>query len=122
MSADRLREIEELGMELENNKVSNLLIKYQKDLEEYSWIDTVEQFSVLRLAHSVKFINKKNGYIYQGLLVKILEEKGIWFALIKDINGKIHRINYNDVYFFYGLNRNERIRKYMDLFIKNYDE
>ena len=117
MATERLREIEEIAFEYENNKISNLLVKYKTELEEYKWIDSVEEFSVLRLANPVKYIYKKKCRIRSGILVKIVEENNRWFAIVKKMGNLFEKFDFESVYFFYGLNNNEKFRKYITLFL-----
>ena len=71
----RLKDIDKIINKLKPIDHINLLIK-EYELQEYTYIDTVEKFSILPLAGSLRYINKYTRELrYGGLLIKIYEKK-----------------------------------------------
>ena len=91
---DRLKEIDILVDNLiPNDYINKLIEKYSDDLKYYSYINSVNDFSILRLKGSMKYINKYDKKIrYGGLLIKIYQKNNKWYGVIKKSNGNKKKI------------------------------
>jgi hypothetical protein len=122
---DRLKEIDQLVDELiPNNYINQLIKKYSDDLEYYSYIETVAEFSILKLKGSMKYINKYDKKLrYGGLLIKIYQKSGKWYGIIKKTNENINYISFDSNYIFYCENigeiRNKNFRNELEYFISD---
>jgi hypothetical protein len=120
---DRLKEIDQLVDELiPNDYVNKLIKKHADDLEHYSYIDSIEEFSTLKLKGSMKYINKYDKQIrYGGLLIKIYKKSDKWYGIIKKSNETKNYISFDSNYIFYCENigeiNNKKFRNGLEYFI-----
>ena len=100
--SDRLREIDEYVDNIKPNDYINEIIKmYKYDLKHYKYIETVEEFSLLTLRGSMRYINKYDKKLRTGgLLVKIYKNNEKWYGVIKKFK-KMYYINFDSNYIFY---------------------
>lgn len=113
---DRLKEIDMIVDSMIPNDYINVLIKQYK-LEDYDYIKTVEEFSVLRLRGSMKYINKVDKKLRNGgLLIKIFQQNGKWIAIIKQYN-KNYYISFDANYIFYVNCKQELVRDWAECFV-----
>ena len=113
---DRLKEIDMIVDSMIPNDYINVLIKKYK-LEDYDYIKTVEEFSVLRLRGSMKYINKVDKKLRNGgLLIKIFQQNGKWIAVIKQYN-KNYYISFDANYIFYVNCKQELVRDWAECFV-----
>ena len=112
----RLKEIDMMVDNMIPNDYINILIKKYK-LEDYDYIKTVEEFSVLRLRGSMKYINKVDKKLRNGgLLIKIFQQNGKWIAVIKQYN-KNYYISFDANYIFYVNCKQELVRDWAECFV-----
>jgi hypothetical protein len=106
---DRLKEIDELVDSLiPNDYINELKKEYHSELKHYTYVDTIEQFSTLKLKGSMKYINKYDKKLrYGGLLVKIYQKENKWVGLIKKNDGTKYYISFDSNYIFYCENIGE---------------
>ncbi len=123
--SDRLKEIDEYVDKVKPTDYINKLINlYPTDLKYYKYIETVEEFSILSLKGSIKYINKYDKKLRNGgLLVKIYkdEKNGKWIGVIKKSNKKYY-INYDSNYIFYMRTQDERLNDSLKCFISDLDK
>ena len=124
---DRLKEINQLVDELIPNDYVNKLIKeHADDLKHYSYVDSVEEFSTLKLKGSMKYINKYDKKIrYGGLLIKIYKKSDKWYGVIKKSNNNKNYVSFDLNYIFYcgniGEINNKNFRDGLEYFISDID-
>ena len=112
----RLKEIDMMVDNMIPNDYINILIKKYK-LEDYDYIKTVEEFSVLRLRGSMKYINKVDKKLRNGgLLIKIFQQNGKWIAVIKQYN-KNYYVSFDANYIFYVNCKQELVRDWAECFV-----
>ncbi len=122
---NRLKEIDQLVDNLITNDYINQLIKkYSDDLEYYSYIDSLEKFSTLKLKGSMKYINKYDKKLrYGGLLIKINQKENKWYGVIKKVNENKIYVSFDSNYIFYCENigeiRNKDFRNGLEYFISD---
>lgn len=106
---DRLAEIDRLVDELiPVDYIDKLKQQFQEELEHYKYIETVEEFSILRLKGSMRYINKYDKKLrYGGLLIKIYQKHGSWYAVIKKTDGTKYYVSFDSNYIFYCENPGE---------------
>ena len=105
------------------DKFNDIILKYQNELMDYDYIENLEDFSVLPLKGSMRYINKFNKEIrYGGLLIKIYEKYGNYFAILKKMNGKKYHVSFNNNFIFYKKNSNDNFRDSLKYFISEYDK
>lgn len=123
--SDRLKEIDEYVDNAKPNDYINELIKqYASEIKHYKYIETVEEFSILTLTGSMKYINKYDKKLRAGgLLVKIYknEQNKKWYGVIKKLNKKYY-ISFEGNYIFYMVNQEERLTESMKCFISDLDK
>ena len=108
---------------INNDNINEIINKYKEELNNYKYIDNLIDFSLLKLKGSIKYINKYDNELkYGGLLIKIYEKNGNYFAMVKKMNGKIYHVSYNNNFIFYMKNSNESFRDSLSLFISEYDK
>lgn len=119
---DRMKDIEIfINTEIEDS-FHKLLGKYKNQLEGYNYIESLQDFSVLPLKGSMRYINKFSKELrYGGLLVKIYEKNNFYFAMIKKMNGKIYHVSYNNNFIFYMKSSNDSFRDSLSCFISDFD-
>lgn len=107
---------------IKNNNIFKLINKYSQELKDYKYIETLEEFALLPLKGSIKYINKYNGlYRTGGLLIKIYNKHTIWYAVIKQISGKKYYISFQSNHIFYNENKTTTLRNWMECFISDVD-
>lgn len=120
---DRLKEIDQLVDTLiPNDYINQLIKKYSDDLEHYSYIESVAEFSTLKLKGSMKYINKYDKQLrYGGLLIKIYQKLDKWYAIIKKMDGSKYYVSFNSNYIFYCENigeiHNKNFRNGLEYFL-----
>jgi hypothetical protein len=117
---ERLTEIDNTVDKLiKNDYMNTLMDQYSHDLNGYEFIDTVEQFSLLYLKGSMKYINKFDKKLrYGGLLIKIYQKGNEWYSIIKKINGKKYYVSFKLNYIFYCKNK---FNNNLSMFISDID-
>ncbi len=124
---DRLTEIDIMVDELiPNDYIKTLKQKYNEELEYHEYIDSVEVFSVLTFKGSMRYINKFDKKLrYGGLLVKIYQKNGHWYAIIKKPNETKYYVSFDSNYIFYCENlgeiQNNNFRNCLDFFISDFE-
>ncbi len=118
---DRLKEIDDLVDNLiQHDPINDLIKKYKNELGDYTYIDSVELFSTLRLKGSIKYINRFDKQLRSGgLLLKIYQKNDKWIAIIKQFSGKKYYINFHSNYIFYLENKSDMIYDISKCFISN---
>ncbi len=118
---NRLKEIDELVDNLvPYDSINDLIKKYKNDLTDYSYIDSVELFSTLRLRGSIKYINRFDKKLRSGgLLIKIYQKNDKWIGVIKQFSGKKYYINFHSNYIFYLENSSDMVHDISKCFISN---
>jgi hypothetical protein len=112
-----------------NNNINNLLTTYSEELNGYTYIDNIGDFSLLRLKGSIRYINYYDNKLrYGGLLIKIYNKKNTneWICILKKSNGKKYHVNFKNNYIFYTESKSNKFRNWAELFIAdinkgNYD-
>jgi hypothetical protein len=105
------------------DKFDDMILKYHNELEDYIHIASLSEFSVLPLKGSMRYINKYSKEIrFGGLLIKIYEKYGNYFAILKKINGKKYHVSFNNNFIFYKKNSNDNFRDSLKYFIADYDK
>jgi cyclopropane fatty-acyl-phospholipid synthase-like methyltransferase len=114
----RLTEIDTLVDNiLKNNKKNDIFKKYESELQDFDYIDSLEKFSLLTLRGTMKYVNKYDKKLRSGgLLAKIINQNNKWYALIKQGN-KFYKISYKSNYIFYIPEKSDLVRNFADLFI-----
>lgn len=120
---ERLKEISNIvDILLPKNDLNDMIRKYESDLKDFDYIDTVEKFSVLPYKGTMKYINKSDKKMRSGgILVKIYNKDNKWYAKIKQAD-KFYDISYNSNYIFYLNNKSNLIRQWADLFVTELDK
>jgi cyclopropane fatty-acyl-phospholipid synthase-like methyltransferase len=99
-----------------------MIQKYEADLRDFDYIDTIEKFSVLPYKGIMRYINKNDKKLRSGgLLVKIYQKNNKWYAKIKQYE-KFYDISYNSNYIFYLKNKDGLLRDWADLFVTELDK
>jgi len=120
---ERLKEISDIvDILLPKNNLNDMIQKYETELRDFDYIDTVEKFSILHLKGTMRYINKTDKKLRTGgLLVKIFMKDNKWYAKIKQYN-KFYDISYNSNYIFYVNNKSNLLRQWADLFVTELDK
>lgn len=120
---DRMKEICDIvDILLPKNDLNDMIRKYESDLKDFDYIDTVEKFSILSLKGTMRYINKTDKKLRSGgLLVKIYQKNNKWYAKIKQYD-KFYDISYNSNYIFYLNNKSNLLRQWADLFVTELDK
>jgi len=122
MSTDRMKDIDLILNNNCNNNINELINKYHNELIGYKYIETVEEFSILRLKGNIKYINKYDNKLRAGgLLVKIVNDKNNWNAIILQPNKKYY-VSFRSNYIFYQISKDEQFRKWAECFISDVDK
>ena len=104
------------------NSIITLIDKYSYELEYYKYIESVIDFSLLPLRGSLKYINKYDGNLRKGgLLIKIYKKINKWYAIIKQISGKIYHVSFESNHIFFNENRADSLRNWAECFISDCD-
>lgn len=120
---ERLKEISDIvDILLPRNDLNDMIRKYEADLKDFDYIDTIEKFSVLPYKGIMRYINKTDKKLRSGgLLVKIYQKDNKWYAKIKQYD-KFYDISYNSNYIFYLKNKDGLLRDWADLFVTELDK
>lgn len=120
---DRLKLIDKIvDRLLPKNNLKDILKKYESILEDFTYIDSVEKFSILPLKGTMKYINKYDKKLRSGgILTKVFKEDDKWYAFIKQGN-KFYKISYESNYIFYIEHKKDLIRNFAELFISEYEK
>jgi hypothetical protein len=114
----RTNEINDLVDNTINNNIDKIITKYFHELKDYNYIEKIEEFSLLNLKGSIKYINKFDGLLRSGgLLIKIYKKNNMWYALIKQLSGKKYNISFKSNHIFYNENKTHTLRNWMECFI-----
>jgi hypothetical protein len=105
------------------DKFNDIIIKYKNELEDYTHIEKLSEFSILPLKGSIRYINKYSKELrFGGLLIKIYEKYDNYFAILKKINGKKYHVSFNNNFIFYKKSSNDNFRDSLKYFISEYDK
>ena len=107
-----------------NNNIIDIIDKYDNDLKNYQYIETIDQFSKILPKGSMRYINKYTGELKKGgLVIKIYQNifNNKWYALLL-IMGKKFKISFNNNHIFYLDSRDESMRRWANCFIANVDK
>jgi len=105
------------------DKFNDIILKYQNELMDYVYIDSLSNFSVLPLKGSIRYINKYSKDLrFGGLLIKIYEKYGNYFAILKKMNGKKYHVSFNNNFIFYKKSSDDSFRDSLKYFISEYDK
>lgn len=105
------------------DKFNDIIIKYQNELEDYTYIENLTDFALLSVKGSLRYINKYSKELrFGGLLIKIYEKYGNYFAIVKKMNGKKYHISFNNNFIFYKKNSDDKFRDSLKYFISEYDK
>ena len=119
----RINEINEIVDNNIPNSIILLIKKFSNNLENYKYIESVEEFSLLKLRGSFKYINKYDGNLRSGgLLIKIYKKDNNWYGIIKQISGKIYHVSFNSNHIFYIESKSESLRNWANYFITDYEK
>ena len=118
MINERLLEISKyVDKTIKNDYINTLLEKYT-ELKDYTFIKTIEEFSLLSLKGSMKYINKYDKKLRNGgLLIKIYKKNEEWYAIIK--KQKFYHISFNKNYIFYLETKSDLLRSWAECFISD---
>lgn len=122
--SDRLKEIDEYVDKIKPNDYINTLIKpYSTELKYFKYIETVEEFSILTLRGSMKYINRFDKKLRSGgLLVKIYKNNnGKWIGVIKKLK-KMYYVSFDSNYIFYMATQDDRLTDSLKCFISDYEK
>jgi len=125
---DRLKEIDELVDKLKPNDYINKLKKqYHEELKHYKYICTVEEFSILKLKGSMRYINKFDKKLrYGGLLIKIYKKDLKWYGIIKKNDNTKNYVSFDSNYIFYcqdiGEIHNLEFRESLKFFVTDVED
>jgi hypothetical protein len=111
-----------INININNNNINNLLSTYNDELNGYTYIDNIYDFSLLKLKGSIRYINHYDEKLrYGGLLIKIYNKKNTneWICVLKKSNGKKYYVNYKNNYIFYLDSKNNKFRNWAELFISD---
>ena len=122
MSNDRLKEIDRYVDSIIKGDTIDIIRKpYKIELENYTHIKTVEEFSTLFLGNPIKYINKYDKKLRAGgLLIKVFDNKGVWTAMIKQ-SKKRYDVSFKSNYIFYMKHRDDAFNNILNFFIKDVD-
>lgn len=105
-----------------NDTINKLIEKYSVELADYKYIKTLDEFIILSLKGTIRYINKYTGQLkFGGLLIKIYNKNNLWYAIIKQISGKKYTISFISNYIFYCEDQSKLFRKWAECFISEYD-
>ena len=123
--SDRLKEIDEYVDNIKlNNYINEIIKQFKSDLTHYKYIETVEEFSLLTLRGSMRYINKFDKKIRTGgLLVKIYknEQNKKWYGVIMK-SKKMYYISFESNYIFYMASQDELLTESLKCFISDCDK
>lgn len=122
--SDRLKEIDEYVDAVKPDDYINTLIKtYSTELKHFKYIETVEEFSLLTLRGSMKYINKFDKKLRSGgLLVKIYKNnENKWIGVIKKLK-KMYYVSFDSNYIFYMATQDDRLTDSLKCFISDYEK
>jgi|UniRef100_A0A6C0EBJ3 hypothetical protein len=120
--AKRINEINSLIDNYVPNSITILKEKYSNELDNYKYIETIEEFSLLKLRGSLKYINKYDGNLRAGgLLIKIYKKDNNWIAIIKQMSGKRYNVSFKSNHIFYTECRTDSLRDWAECFISECD-
>ena len=123
--SDRLKEIDEYVDNIKPNDYINEIIKeFKSDLTHFKYIETVEEFSILTLRGSMRYINKYDKKLRTGgLLVKIYknEQNKKWYGVIMK-SKKMYYVSFDSNYIFYMASQDELLSESLKCFISDFDK
>ncbi len=120
--SDRLNEIDIMVDKIKpNDKINELIEQYSEQLKYFDYIKTVEEFSLLKLCGTIKYINKYDGELRSGgLLIKIYSKNNNWYGIIKQPK-KCYHVSFKSNYIFYLKSKQDELRSILEQFEKKFD-
>jgi len=101
-----------------NDKINELIDQYSEQLKYFDYIKTVEEFSLLKLRGTMRYINKYDGNLRSGgLLVKIYSIDNNWYGIIKHTKKSYH-VSFKSNYIFYLKSKQDDLRSMLEQFEK----
>ena len=123
--SDRLKEIDEYVDNIKpNDYINEIIKKFKSDLKHFKYIETVEEFSLLTLRGSMRYINKYDKKLRTGgLLVKIYknEQNKKWYGVIMK-SKKMYYISFESNYIFYMASQDDLMTESLKCFISDCDK
>jgi hypothetical protein len=120
---DRLKDIDTtVDSMIPNDYINILKKKYESELHDYDYIDTLAKFSLLRLRGSMKYINKYDKKLRSGgLLIKIFQQNSKWIAILKKYDKKYY-VSFDANYIFYLDSKQDVLKDWMQYFVSECDK
>ena len=118
MSKKRLYDINNIINNLQiKNPIQNIISEYKDELEGFTYIDSVERFSLLKLGNLIRYVNKYTKELrFGGIVIKIYEKTlNNWYAIVKKHDNTKYNISFNNNYIFYK--NNDKMKEWAECFI-----
>ena len=107
---------------MKHDLMNDIIEKHKDELLDFTYIKTVEEFSVLEIKGVIRYINKYDKILrYGGLCIKIYEKGDDWIGVILKYNKKYY-VSFKNNYIFYLDSKDKLIRNYLDVFVTDFDK
>ena len=124
----RLKEIDDILESIEpNNKINNYLEIYKNELQDYKYVNSLEELYDLKSAGYIRYINLNGELKFGGILIKVFESENKDefnkknLILLQNSNNNKWVISYERNYIFYK-NQTKKGDNLRNLFISLLDE
>ena len=124
----RLKEIDDILESIEpNNKINNYLEIYKNELQDYKYVNSLEELYDLKSAGYIRYINLNGELKFGGILIKVFESENKDefnkknLILLQNSNSNKWVISYERNYIFYK-NQTKKGDNLRNLFISLLDE
>lgn len=124
----RLKEIDDILESIEpNNKINNYLEIYKNELQDYKYVNSLEELYDLKSAGYIRYINLNGELKFGGILIKVFESENKDefnkknLILLQNSNNNKWVISYERNYIFYK-NQTKKGDNIRNLFISLLDE
>jgi hypothetical protein len=118
LRSDRLKEIDSFVDKARPVDYIDILKKqYNDELKDYQYVETVEEFSLLRPKGCIRYISKYDKKLRSGgLVIKIFENDSKWYAIVKNPHSTV-RVSFSSNYIFYISDKKEALKDWMKCFV-----
>ena len=124
----RLKEIDDILESIEpTNKINNYLEIYKNELQDYKYVNSLEELYDLKSAGYIRYINLNGELKFGGILIKVFESENKDefnkknLILLQNSNNNKWVISYERNYIFYK-NQTKKGDNLRNLFISLLDE
>lgn len=100
---DEKKLIKNLIQKTSNSNIywANVFKKKFKDLEKFTYIDSIKVLKNIKSGDNIKYVNQYKQLRHGGFFIKLTKEKDYYYLTLLNSYGKIFKINWNKNFIYH---------------------